>query len=85
MDTGAYEVTVADTGMGIPKADLPFIFDRFRKSNLEGDVGYGLGLAIVKSIVMYHQLKISVQSEIGEGTTFKIIFPKNDIVVNAKT
>ncbi|MES2651748.1 MAG: HAMP domain-containing sensor histidine kinase [Bacteroidota bacterium] len=72
--SGAYELTIKDTGVGIPKADLPFVFDRFMKTNLEGDVGYGLGLAIVKSIVLYHQMQISVESEIGEGTTFKIIF-----------
>jgi signal transduction histidine kinase len=74
---GAYEITIIDTGIGIPKADLPFIFDRFMKTNLEGDVGYGLGLAIVKSIAIYHQVQINVQSEIGEGTIFKVLFPKN--------
>ena len=77
LDTGAYEVSITDTGIGIPKEDLAFIFDRFMKTNLEGDVGYGLGLAIVKSIALYHQMKINVQSEIGVGTTFKIIFQKN--------
>ncbi len=74
LSNGAYEITIIDTGIGIPKADLPFIFDRFTKTNLEGDVGYGLGLAIVKSIAMYHQMQINVQSEIGEGTTFRILF-----------
>jgi signal transduction histidine kinase len=77
LNTGEYEISITDTGIGIPKADLAFIFDRFMKTNLEGDVGYGLGLAIVKSIAMYHQIKINVQSEIGEGTIFRIIFPKN--------
>lgn len=76
LNTGAYEISITDTGIGIPKADLPFIFDRFMKTNLEGNVGYGLGLAIVKSITIYHQIKITVQSEIGKGTTFKIIFPR---------
>ncbi|TCC97807.1 sensor histidine kinase [Pedobacter hiemivivus] len=75
LNNGTYEIMITDTGIGIPKADLPFVFDRFMKTNLEGDVGYGLGLAIVKSIAMYHQIQISVQSEIGEGTTFKIVFP----------
>ncbi|SDK25210.1 Signal transduction histidine kinase [Pedobacter sp. ok626] len=77
LNNGAYEIIITDTGIGIPKEDLPFVFDRFMKTNLSGDVGYGLGLAIVKSIAMYHQIQINVQSEIGEGTTFKIIFPKN--------
>lgn len=74
LSNGAYEIIIADTGIGIPKADLPFIFDRFTKTNLEGDVGYGLGLAIVKSIATYHQMQISVDSEIGEGTTFRLLF-----------
>jgi signal transduction histidine kinase len=74
LNNGTYEISISDTGIGIPKADLPFIFDRFTKTNLEGDVGYGLGLAIVKSIVTYHQMQINVQSEIGEGTTFSIVF-----------
>lgn len=76
LNTGEYEIDIVDTGIGIPEVDLPFIFDRFMKTNLEGDVGYGLGLAIVKSIAMYHQLEINVESVIGKGTTFKIIFPR---------
>ncbi|HET8828969.1 MAG TPA: HAMP domain-containing sensor histidine kinase, partial [Pelobium sp.] len=51
LDNGIYEVSVIDTGIGIAKSDLAFIFDRFKKTNLNEDVGYGLGLAIVKSIV----------------------------------
>lgn len=77
LSNSAYEITIRDTGIGIPKQDLPFVFDRFMKTNLEGDVGYGLGLAIVKSIAIYHQIQISIQSEIGEGTTFKIVFPES--------
>lgn len=77
LSNNAYEITIRDTGIGIPKQDLPFVFDRFMKTNLEGDVGYGLGLAIVKSIAIYHQIQISIQSEISEGTTFKIVFPES--------
>lgn len=72
---GAYEITISDTGVGIPQEDLPFIFDRFRKTNLEESVGYGLGLAIVKSIAVYHHVQMEVSSEIKKGTTFKIVFP----------
>lgn len=75
LKNGAYEITITDTGIGIPKADLPFIFDRFMKTNLEGNVGYGLGLAIVKSIAMYHQIQIDVKSEVNKTTVFSIIFP----------
>src|SRR5690606_20534440 len=77
LNNGAYEITIADTGIGIPKDYLGSVFDRFKKTNLQEDVGYGLGLAIVKSISMYHQLQINVQSEIGKGTTFTITFPNN--------
>lgn len=79
LTNGAYEISIADTGIGIPETDLPFIFDRFMKTNLERDVGYGLGLAIVKSISLYLQIDISVHSKIGEGSTFTIAFPKTTI------
>lgn len=72
---GSYEITISDTGIGIPEEDLPFIFDRFRKTNLEESVGYGLGLAIVKSIAIYHRLQIEVRSDVKKGTTFNIVFP----------
>ncbi|SFH43454.1 sensor histidine kinase [Pedobacter insulae] len=71
---GCFQVQVSDTGIGIPKEDLPFIFNRFTKTNLSSQVGYGLGLAIVKSIAAYHAIKIAVESDIGEGTTFTLIF-----------
>lgn len=74
LNNGNYEISITDTGIGIPKTDLPFIFDRFMKTNLEGNVGYGLGLAIVKSISVYHKLKIDVRSEVNQGTSFSILF-----------
>ncbi|PWG79250.1 sensor histidine kinase [Pararcticibacter amylolyticus] len=73
-EQGRYELTIRDTGIGIPAEDLPFIFDRFRKTNLHSHVGYGLGLAIVKSIALYHQIHINVESRVGEGTAFRLIF-----------
>ncbi len=72
LNNGKYEIRIIDTGIGIPPADLSLIFDRFKKTNLTEDVGFGLGLAIVKSIVVYHNLKIKVYSEVNKGTTFKI-------------
>lgn len=71
------EITIADTGIGIPEADLVTIFDRFKKTNLTEEVGFGLGLAIVKSIINYHKLKIEVDSEVNKGTTFRILFSDN--------
>lgn len=72
---GRYEIQVIDSGIGIPKEALPLIFERFMKTNLDSQVGYGLGLAIVKSIASYHHIQILTESEVGKGTTFKLIFP----------
>lgn len=68
---------ISDTGPGIPPADQPHIFDKFyRASNVPSGVGgSGLGLAIVKSIVDNHQGRIWVDSILGQGTTFTVIFP----------
>lgn len=71
-------INVQDNGFGIPAADLPFIFDRFYRvrEGKAGEVeGNGLGLAIVKSIVEGHSGQVSVKSEIGKGTCFKVQLP----------
>lgn len=69
---------IADQGFGIPAVDLPYIFDKFyRSGNVIGTEipGSGLGLAIVKSIVESHHGRIWVDSTIGQGSTFTIVFP----------
>jgi two-component system, OmpR family, sensor kinase len=70
---------VQDTGPGIPKEDLPFIFERFyrgEKSRVrEKSSGFGLGLSIVRWIVNNHQGKIEVESEPDQGTTFRVYLP----------
>ncbi len=72
---------IADTGMGIPAEDLPYIFDRFyrvdkaRARAQSGQGGAGLGLAIAKWIAQAHGGNIDVTSKVGEGTTFTIILP----------
>ncbi|NLY80778.1 MAG: cell wall metabolism sensor histidine kinase WalK, partial [Lysinibacillus sp.] len=73
------KVQVADTGEGIPKEDLPFVFERFYKADKARTrtkkVGTGLGLAIAKNIVESHKGHIRVDSEVGKGTTFTFYLP----------
>jgi signal transduction histidine kinase len=67
------EVSVADTGVGIPEEDLPYIFEEFRQVDREGGAeaqGSGLGLAIVKKTVELLGGTITAYSEEGRGTTF---------------
>lgn len=70
-------IRVSDTGIGIPKEDLPKIFDRFYRVYQPDKQmpGTGLGLAIVKEIVNMHAGRIGVESEPGRGTTFTIFLP----------
>lgn len=70
----SYLITIQDTGIGIAAEELPFIFDRFRKTNLKENVGYGLGLSIVKSIAAYHNISVKVSSTLQKGSTFKLYF-----------
>lgn len=74
-----YNVSVADTGIGIPSSELPHIFERFYRvdrSRNKGIEGTGLGLSIVKHGVMYHRGTVKVLSTLGEGTEFIMKFPK---------
>ncbi len=70
-------IRVSDTGMGIPKKDLPKIFDKFYRVYRPGKQiqGTGLGLAIVKKIVMMHSGRVEVETEVGQGTTFTVFLP----------
>lgn len=66
---------ITDKGIGIPKTDLPHIFDRFfRGDKARHHDGYGLGLSIAKQIADSNNAKIKVDSKLGVGTTFKVIF-----------
>lgn len=70
------QITVEDTGSGIPTEDLYHIFKRFYRSRFSKDTqGVGLGLPLAKSIIEAHQGSIEVRSELGHGTTFTINFP----------
>jgi PAS domain S-box-containing protein len=68
-------VSVSDTGSGIPSEYLPHIFDKFVQVPGAQAGGAGLGLAISKSLVEAHGGRISVQSEVGRGTTFTFTLP----------
>jgi two-component system phosphate regulon sensor histidine kinase PhoR len=72
-------VSVKDTGIGIPKEDLPRIFERFYRGDKSRSLslgGVGLGLSIVKHIVEAHGGRVGVESEIGKGSTFYFTLPK---------
>jgi two-component system sensor histidine kinase BaeS len=72
-------ISVKDNGIGINESDLPFIFERFYrtdKSRNRTTGGAGIGLAIVKAIVLAHGGEVSVESEEGVGSTFKVVLPQ---------
>ena len=75
---GAVELSVADTGVGIPPASIPQIFDRFyRVPNAQSRTyeGSGIGLALVRELVGLHGGTIGVTSVVGEGTVFTVTVP----------
>ncbi len=78
-DDFGIKVQVSDSGSGIPEEDLPFVFERFYKADkarTRGRAGTGLGLAIAKNIIDAHRGYISVNSKIGQGTTFTFLLPR---------
>lgn len=75
---GTLRVDVRDTGMGIPKEEMPFIFEDFfrvKSSKTAEIAGTGLGLSIVKKIVEGHHGTVEVESEQNEGTAFSVYLP----------
>jgi len=78
-DESSLTISVADQGQGIPKKHIPRIFERFYrvdKARSREMGGTGLGLSIVKHIVNLHKGRIEVESEVGKGSTFTIVLPK---------
>jgi two-component system OmpR family sensor kinase len=75
---GKARVEVIDTGVGIPRDDLPHIFDRFyRAKNVRANepAGSGLGLAICQTLAEAHGGRIEVHSEVGKGSRFTLVLP----------
>ena len=80
---GEIELTVSDDGIGIGKEDLPRIFERFYRADKARSPdkvrGTGLGLAIVKHIAQLHGGRVEADSELGKGTTIRVLIPmRND-------
>jgi two-component system sensor histidine kinase ResE len=71
---GAIEITVADSGLGIPSEQLPYVFERFYQVG-EVRTGVGLGLAIAREIVLAHGGKIEAKSPPGQGAEFTVVLP----------
>ena len=72
------EISVSDTGAGIPPEHLPRVFDRFyRADSSRTPHGAGLGLSLVKSIVDLHGGSATIESKVGRGTTVVLSFPNN--------
>lgn len=70
---------IQDNGIGIPPQDLPQLFESFERASNVGTIpGTGLGLAIVKKCVELHGGNITVESEVGVGTTFTVTLPLNN-------
>jgi signal transduction histidine kinase len=81
------QIEVSDTGIGIPEAELPLIFNEFyRASNAKELIkdGTGLGLAMAKYIVHRYSGDISVTSKSGIGTKFKVTFPKKITIIRER-
>lgn len=75
---GVVEVSVTDTGPGIPEEQTAIIFDKFRQAVHQGSrkiQGTGLGLAIVKQIIQSHGGRVWVESAVGRGSTFRFTLP----------
>ena len=76
-DGGSVRLTVRDTGIGIPYADQPRVFERFYrvdKSHSKEVGGTGLGLSIVKHGAQYHNARLELESEPGKGTSISVVF-----------
>lgn len=74
------DISIKDKGVGIPKAEIQSISEPFfRASNVRNFSGYGVGLPLSSKIVALHKGSIQVDSEVGEGSTFRVSLPKTHL------
>jgi len=79
------ELTVADTGIGIPRADMEHVFERFyrgRDPMVQEQPGTGLGLSITRSLVELHGSHLWVDSTVGQGSTFGFSLPLGEVALD---
>ncbi|MCR1954470.1 HAMP domain-containing histidine kinase [Clostridioides mangenotii] len=79
---GGVSILIKDTGCGIKESELPYIYDRFFRSENVRDKdidGSGIGLSIAKMISKNLSIKINVRSKLGEGTEFELLVPYNNL------
>jgi two-component system phosphate regulon sensor histidine kinase PhoR len=75
-EPGESRVTVRDFGPGIPPEHVPRLTERFYRVSPDQPRGTGLGLAIVKHIATRHQARLLIESKVGEGASFTVVFPQ---------
>ncbi|SNS06790.1 Signal transduction histidine kinase [Anaerovirgula multivorans] len=78
-DNNQIVITIEDTGIGLDEKDLPYIFERFYRSDLSRNRktgGAGIGLAIAKNLIEAHGGKITAESKKNEGTKFTVLLPQ---------
>ena len=76
-DAGEARISVTDDGRGIPRDDLPQVFDRFHRIAGQGGRGHGLGLYIAAALARLHGGELTVDSELERGSTFTLRLPRN--------
>ncbi len=74
---GSYELSIQDNGSGIAPENLSVIFSRFKQFRQSDHDSHGLGLPIVKTIADFHGIEVLVNSRIGSGTKFTLVFPRS--------
>lgn len=78
------QVDIVDHGQGIAEDELESIFDRFRRTDAKVVGGVGLGLYIVRTLVQSHGGRVWAESELGEGTTFSVLLPREDRLLDER-